>query len=146
MGGEKIGKVLSEAKIHQTDLCNFPCIVSSHIHSYLHGVVFANISQLTLLQYAVNYHKSGVDLLQYLLLYEDHVLALPLLNALLFQLLAGVHLSRGSHLTSTHLPKAALTKHSVLAERLVRYTLSATKQLHGHKIRQYINSIYKHNS
>lgn len=49
------------------------------------------------------YYKSAVDFLQDLFLVERHGLSFPLLYPLLLQLFTGVHLSRGPHLTRTHL-------------------------------------------
>lgn len=49
------------------------------------------------------YDKSAVDLLQDLLLIQRHGLAFPLLDPLLLELLAGVHLPRRSDLTRAHL-------------------------------------------
>ena len=49
------------------------------------------------------HHKAAVDLLQDLLLVQRHGLPFPLLDPLLLQLLAGVHLPRGPHLAGAHL-------------------------------------------
>ena len=70
------------------------------------------------------YHKSRVDLLQDLLLDENHSFTFALLDALLLQLLAGVHLARGSDLTSAHLPESAFAQNSVHPKSLVRHRLT----------------------
>ena len=50
-----------------------------------------------------SYHKSAVDLLKDLFLIESHGLSSPLLHVGLLQLLAGIHLARGSYLACPHL-------------------------------------------
>lgn len=49
------------------------------------------------------YHKSAVELFQYLFLVEGHGLSSPLLHVSLLQLLTRIHLPRGSHLACPHL-------------------------------------------
>lgn len=49
------------------------------------------------------YHKSAVELFQYLFLVEGHGFSSPLLHVSLLQLLTCIHLPRGSHLACPHL-------------------------------------------
>ncbi len=68
--------------------------------------------------------KARVDPLQDLFLNENHGLSFALLYPLLLQLLAGVHLAGGPHLTGAHLTESSFAQDTIHSERLIRHRLT----------------------